>query len=145
MKLSTRGRYATRALLDLALHQTGAPVSLREIAERQEISAKYLDQILSQLRHAGYIRATRGSRGGFRLTADPATLTLLDIVTAVEGRTAIVDCVADPSRCGRASDCVTREVWQEVTRAMEEVLRGITLADLIGRALKRHPQTPSSD
>ncbi len=139
MKLSTRGRYATRALLDLALHGTGTPISLREIAERQEISAKYLDQILSQLRHAGYLRASRGSRGGFQMTADPASLTLLDIVTAVEGRTAIVDCVLDPTRCDRATDCVTREVWQEVTRAMEGVLRGITLADLMRRARERHP------
>ncbi len=140
MKLSTRGRYAARALLDLALHDTGAPVSLREIAERQGISAKYLDQILSQLRHAGYIRASRGSRGGFQMSADPASVTLLDIVSAVEGRTAIVDCVLDPTRCDRASDCVTREVWREVSEAMDRVLRAITLADLMRRARKRHPR-----
>lgn len=139
MKLSTRGRYAARALLDLALHGTGGPVSLREIAQRQGISAKYLDQILSQLRHVGYIRASRGSRGGFQVTADPASLTLLDIVTAVEGRTAIVDCVMDSARCDRAADCVTRDVWREVTEAMERVLRGITLADLIRRTRERHP------
>ncbi len=137
MKLSTRGRYATRALLDLALHGGGTPVSLREVAKRQGISAKYLDQILSQLRHAGYIRASRGSRGGFQLTADPESLTLLDIVTAVEGQTAIVDCVLDPARCERAPDCVTREVWQEATQAVERVLRGITLADLMRRARER--------
>lgn len=139
MKLSTRGRYATRALLDLALHGTGTPISLREIAERQDISAKYLDQILTQLRHAGYIRASRGSRGGFQLTVDPASLTLLDIVTAVEGRTAIVDCVLAPTRCVRATHCVTREVWQEVSEAMDRVLRAITLADLMRRAREGHP------
>lgn len=137
MKLSTRGRYAVRALLDLALHERGQPVSLREIAHRQGISAKYLDQILSQLRHAGYIRASRGSRGGFQITVDPTKLTVLDIVSAVEGRTAIVDCAVDPTRCERSADCVAREVWQEATRAMEDVLRGITLQDLIQRTRER--------
>lgn len=138
MKLSTRGRYATRALLDLALHGGGGPVSLREVSERQAISAKYLDQILTQLRRAGFIRASRGSRGGFQITADPESLTLLDIMNAVEGRMAILDCVVDPSRCDRAADCITREVWSEVTVAMERVLRNTTLADLIRRARERH-------
>lgn len=131
MRLSTRGRYAARAMLDLALHDSKGPVSLREISEREGISVKYLDQILSLLRRAGYIRSNRGARGGFKLAVDPSTITLLDVVTAVEGRTALVDCVLAPNRCERAAKCVTRQLWQQVTEAMEKTLRAITLADLV--------------
>jgi len=126
-----------RAMLDLALQAPDRPVSLKEISEREGLSAKYLDQIMTLLRHAGLIRAIRGARGGFQLDRDPNQVTVLDLVHAVEGRVAIVDCVLDPTLCDRSSDCVAREVWREVTEAIEQVLKGITLADLVRRTHRR--------
>lgn len=134
MKLSTRGRYAARALLDLALQQDDGPTSLKEIAARQEVSPKYLDQILSQLRNAGIVRAMRGSKGGFSLAVEPDSLTLLEVITVMEGRTAIVDCVGEGGACERAEECVTRDVWSDVSEAIDKVLGAITIGDLAKRA-----------
>ena len=137
MKLSTRGRYAARALLDLALVEGNGPTSLKDIAARQDVSPKYLDQILSQLRNAGIVRAMRGSKGGFSLAVDPKDLRLLDIISVMEGQTAIVDCVAESDICDRSATCVTRDVWAEVSEAIDGVLGGITLADLVTRFRKK--------
>ena len=116
--------------MDIAMHQDKGPVTLKEIGRRQNISAKYLDQIVSSLRNAGLIRTVRGAKGGLMLAKPPERITVLDIITLVEGRVALVDCVTEPEICERAPYCSTRDVWVRASQALEEVLAGVTVADL---------------
>ena len=111
MKLSTKGRYAARAMLDIALNQKGGPVAVREIALRQRISERYLENILTVLARANLVVSTRGKSGGFNLSRDPEDINLKDIITAVEGSLAPVDCVEDANNCDMVSVCVTYEIW----------------------------------
>ena len=133
MKLSTRGRYSARALLDLALHCGKGPVLLADIAKRQQISGRYLGQLMAPLMAAGLVKSARGARGGFTLARPPSEIRLSEIVQASEGSMAPVECVDDFSACPRASLCVTREVWAEMKRAMNEVLESTTLQELMER------------
>ncbi len=137
MKLSTKGRYATRALLDLALHKADEPVPLKDIASRQEISALYLEQLVKPLVSSGIVATVRGSRGGVRLLKAPAEVKVADVIRLFEGPSAIVECVSRPSSCPRSQKCVTRDVWEEAEKAMNKVLEGNTLQDLIERQAKR--------
>ncbi|MBN1176711.1 MAG: Rrf2 family transcriptional regulator, partial [Dehalococcoidales bacterium] len=109
MKLSTRARYGTRALLDLALNYKDSPVQLKDIADRQNISLHYLEHIIAPLVSSGILTSTRGAHGGIRLTRSPGELKLSEIVRLLEGGTAPVDCIADPGLCDRADHCVTRD------------------------------------
>jgi Rrf2 family cysteine metabolism transcriptional repressor len=133
MKLSTRGRYAARALLDLARHQSTAPIPLKDIARRQEISLYYLEQIVTPLATAGVVRSSRGASGGIRLARPPQEIRLSEILRLVEGSLVPVDCVATPEICPRSKLCVTREVWAELYRAISAVLDSTTLQDLVKR------------
>lgn len=133
MKLSTRGRYGARFMLDLAMHYGQGLVLLRELAKRQGLSAKYLDQLVGALRGAGLVKTKRGVSGGFQLAKLPDQIRLLEVVEAVEGPLHLVQCVAHPKGCPRSEKCVTIEVWEEAARAMREVLSRITLADLVER------------
>lgn len=133
MKLSTRARYGTRALLDLAGQQSDSPVQLKDIARRQNISLHYLEHIIAPLVGAGIVRSIRGARGGLQLTREPADITLGEVVQLLEGTSAPVDCVGRPETCERAGTCVTRDVWCEVQQAIDEKLDSITLRDLIKR------------
>jgi Rrf2 family cysteine metabolism transcriptional repressor len=133
MKLSTKGRYAARALLDLALHYGEGPVLVRDISRRQQLSDRYLEQILSLLKAAGFVRVVRGPRGGFILAKPPADISLTDVVSTMEGSTAPVDCVDDAQVCDRSSACATREVWADVKRAIDGVLGSVTLQALADR------------
>ena len=133
MKLTTKMRYGTRALIDLALHQQDQPVSSVEIAERQEVSAKYLESILVMLRNAGLVRAIRGATGGHILARDAAEITLAEVYDALEGSDPLVDCMADAD-CSRYDECVTREVWAEMYASSRKVLASTTVADLAARA-----------
>ncbi len=133
MKLSTRGRYATRAMLDLALNYEQEPVVLSEVARRQQISEQYLEQLIGPLKVAGLVRSVRGPNGGFILAKSPSLIRISHIIRAVEGSTAMVDCVADPLICSRANDCLTREVWLEATEAINDVFDSITLQGLMNR------------
>ncbi|MFH1382896.1 MAG: Rrf2 family transcriptional regulator [Chloroflexota bacterium] len=139
MKLSTRARYGTRALLDIASNGTGGPVLLRDIAQRQEISPLYLERVISPLIAAGVVRSTRGAHGGIRLARLPSEIKLNEVVRILEGSLAPVDCVDDPKVCRRSGFCVTRDVWGEVKQAMDGVLTAITLADLMERQKKKEP------
>lgn len=131
MKLSTKGRYAARAMLDLALNYGKDPVSVREIAERQKISERYLENILNMLVRAGIVVSTRGKSGGFSLSREPENIDLGEIITTVEGSLAPVDCVADSSNCDRVSICVTYEIWRKLENAMMDILSSTTLKDMI--------------
>jgi Rrf2 family transcriptional regulator, cysteine metabolism repressor len=137
MKMSTRGRYSLRVMLELALREGEGPVPVEEIAARQGISGHYIHLLAPALRKAGLVRAARGPRGGYRLSRPPSEISLLEVVEAVEGKTAPVECVADEGFCGQAGGCAAREVWSEVASAVEGVLGGLTLEELAGRQRKR--------
>jgi Rrf2 family protein len=128
MKLSTKGRYGTRAMVDIALHSE--PSMLKDIANRQGISPKYLDRILSSLRKAGLIKNIRGKDGGYLLTRPASTITLKEVITAVEGPLRYVGCVDDPDSCERSLVCCAREVWEKLKDAAEAVLETTTLETL---------------
>jgi Rrf2 family protein len=131
MKISTKGRYGLRAMMDLAAHQSeGRPVFLADVAKRQDISEKYLEHIFSALRNAGLVSTLRGRKGGFLLSRAPAEITASDIITALEGRFAVVDCVREPKTCDRADACAARDIWGLLGTKIEEVLSGFTLKEL---------------
>jgi Rrf2 family protein len=133
MKLSTKGRYGTRLMLDLALHRDGGLVLLKEIATRQEISQKYLSHLIVPLKAAGLVNSSRGAHGGYGLAKPPAEITLAEILRAVEGDLTLVECVTAPAVCSRVGSCATRDVWALVSEGIVETLRCITLEDLIRR------------
>ena len=133
MKISTRGRYALRLMLDIALTGGRGPVSLRDVAQRQDISDKYLEQIITPLGRAGLVRSVRGAGGGYLLTRKPEEYTVGEILRVLEGSLAPVGCAEDKSCCGRAAQCVTQEVWEQIAAAVAGVVDHITLADLMAR------------
>ena len=139
MKISTRGRYALRLMLDLALYGGGAPVSLRDVARRQEISDKYLEQIVSHLARAGLVRSIRGAGGGYLLTRTPEAYTVGEILRVLEGSLAPVNCADSTGCCSRADRCVTMEIWQDIQAAVSQVVDHITLADLVQRYHEKCP------
>ncbi len=132
MKISTKGRYALRLMLDIAMNDAVEPVRLKDVAERQSISVKYLEQIISQLVRAGYVRSIRGPQGGYRLVKAPKEYTVGMILRQVEGNMVPVACLEDEeSGCERQSQCVTLRIWKELDEAMRSVLDKYTLADLM--------------
>lgn len=133
MKLSTRVRYATRAMLDLAIYYVNTPVLLKDIARRQEISLKYLDRIFSSLKAAGLVKALRGAKGGYILNNQPTKITLNHIVEALEGPLELVECVRDKNFCQRVNYCVTHDVWCDLSKSMATLLKTTTLKDLAER------------
>ena len=137
MKLSTRGRYGTMALLDLALHWGKEPVPLKEISRRQNISLPYLEHLIAPLIGAGIVGSTRGARGGVQLVRPPAEVKLSEVLPLLEGSTAPVECLNNPKSCSRYDLCVTRDVWAEMKRAMDGVLESTTLQDLVERQKKK--------
>lgn len=137
MKLSTRGQYGTRALLDLALHGGEKPVLLKDIAKRQQISLMYLSRLISPLITGGIVRSTRGARGGVSLAKLPEEIKLSEVVQLLEGSIAPVECVNNPEVCGRSELCVTRDVWDELKKAMDGVLESTTLQDLAERQKRK--------
>ena len=133
MKLSTRGRYATRALLDLARHREEGSIPLKDIARRQEISLHYLEHLVTPLITAGIVRSSRGPAGGFQLVKPPHEIKLSEVIRLVEGSIVPVECVTHPELCSRSRLCVAREIWAELERAINEVLESTTLQDLVER------------
>ena len=132
MRVSTKGRYALRLMLDLAMNGTNKPVSIKEIASRQNISDKYLEQIISILNSAGFVRSVRGPQGGYLLKNTPDKYTVGMILRLTEGSLAPVLCVEDDSaECGRMENCATMRVWRELNSAISGVVDKITLADLV--------------
>jgi Rrf2 family protein len=133
MKLSTRGRYGLRALLDLAVHQGQGMVLLKDIARRQEVSLPYLEHLITPLIAGGLVKSTRGARGGVLLLKPPAEVKLTEVVQLLEGSIAPVDCVNDPRVCSRSASCVTRDIWMQIKDAIIQVLDSTTLQDLVER------------
>ena len=133
MKISTKGRYALRLMLDLAVNYTGEYISIKSIAARQEISEKYLEQIITHLNRAGYVKSVRGAQGGYMLSRDPSEYTVGMILRLLEGSLAPVSCLDEEENCERISNCVTMEIWEKIQQAVEDVVDNITLADLVTR------------
>lgn len=132
MKISTRGRYALRLMLDLAAYHTGEPVSLKDTARRQQISDKYSEQIISALNKAGFVRSVRGAQGGYILAKKPEDYTVGMILRLTEGDLAPVGCVAkDAEPCARRAGCVTARIWEQMAQAVNDVVDSITLAQLV--------------
>lgn len=132
MKISTKGRYALRLMLDIALNGTENPVRIKEVAARQEISVKYLEQIVSALVKAGYLRSIRGAQGGYQLMYPANKYTVGNILRVTEGSLAPVDCLeGERVSCDRAENCVTLRLWKELREAIHGVVDKYTLQDLI--------------
>ncbi len=138
MKLSTRSRYGTRLMLDMAQHYNQGPIQLGDIAKRQGLSVKYLEQIIIPLKKAHYIESVRGPKGGHILTKPPQEITLGEIVALLEEGTSLVECSDNAGVCDRADICPTRLIWKEASEAMFERLQAITLDDLVKRAQAMH-------
>jgi Rrf2 family cysteine metabolism transcriptional repressor len=130
MRLSTKSRYGTRAVLDIAL-QDEKVVRLKDIAERQQLSLSYLEHLITPLIIGSILRSNRGREGGISLAKPPEEIKVSEIVQVLEGPTVTVDCVKNPSLCERSGSCVTRDLWVEVNQAMDNVLESITIADLV--------------
>jgi len=137
MKLSTRTRYGTRALLELALHQGEGPVFLKDIAKKQQISLSYLEHLVTPLISGGIIRSIKGPRGGVTLAKKPGTIKLIDVTRLLEGSLAPVECIDNPEICDRSAQCVTRDLWGEMKKAINGVLETTTLQDLVDRQKKK--------
>lgn len=132
MKISTKGRYALRLMLDLALNNNGEYITIKSIAARQEISEKYLEQIITLLSRAKYVKSTRGAQGGYMLAMNPEEYTVGKILRLTEGSLAPVSCLEDETnQCARNSECVTLEIWEKLNEAINNVVDNITLADLV--------------
>jgi Rrf2 family cysteine metabolism transcriptional repressor len=137
MKLSTRTRYGLRAIIELAENNGAAPLQTKAIAASQDISVKYLEQLMTILRSAGLVRSIRGSKGGYMLAKSPNQIKLSKVFDCLEGHVTTVECVEDRSFCERAEDCVARQVWAEVQQAIKNVLQSITLQDLVDRTKEK--------
>ncbi len=130
MRISTKGRYAMRLMLDLATNQTGEPIRLKDVARRQDISEKYLEQIISVLNKAGYVRSIRGPQGGYMLQRTPKEYTVGMILRLTEGSLTPVDC-AGAAACDREENCATRILWKKLDDAINSVVDTVTLEDLL--------------
>jgi Rrf2 family cysteine metabolism transcriptional repressor len=143
VKISTKIRYGTRAMLELASHYGEGTIELREIAEKEDISPKYLEQVIVPLRTAGLVKSVRGSKGGYTLAKPPSNISLREIFEVLEGPVNLVDCLADPEACQRTSTCVTREIWKEVSDVIDKVFSSITLEEMVNRKRKKEGTIPS--
>ena len=131
MKISPKGRYGLRILIDLATHDGTKPRLVRDIAESQQISEKYISRLIIDLRRARLVRSARGRNGGFFLARPPQEITLLDILETMEGTISVVDCVMQPEKCGSHGECTARNVWKKLNDGIRELMRGITFEDIL--------------
>ena len=131
MKISTKGRYGLRILLDLALYSKNDPRQMKEIAQSQQISEKYISRLILSLNKAGLIISLRGAKGGLQLAKPPKEITLLDIIEAMEGTVSIVECVADKTFCKKSADCSACRVWSSLNKKIKKQMQEITLKDLL--------------
>jgi len=138
LRLSTRGHYGLKAMFDLAQHYGTEPIPLKTVAERQNISENYLEQLIATLRKTGLVKSVRGSQGGYILARDPEKITVGDIIRVMEGPIAPVDCVSEiePAECIQSEYCITRSVWARVRDSLAELMDSISLADMLRDADK---------
>jgi Rrf2 family protein len=137
MKLSTKGRYGTRILLDVALQNRQEPVSLQDIARRQQIPLPYVKRLIGPLLNGGLLRSSRGVGGGITLAKSPELIKLKEAIQLLEGSISLVQCIDDPSVCNRSDFCATRDIWSKIGEAMNGVLETTTLKDLVELQLRK--------
>jgi len=133
MQLTTKARYIIRALIDMAIHSAEGPALVKDIAERQGMSARYLEQLLLAPKAAGMIRSTRGAHGGFTLARSPERITLREIIQIMEGSISPTECADEPGICPSSSSCVTHDIWVKIKQATDEILESTTLQNLVDR------------
>ncbi|MGB9595771.1 MAG: RrF2 family transcriptional regulator [Candidatus Poribacteria bacterium] len=133
MRLSTKGRYGLRLMMELAKHYGKGPTLLKDIAQNQDISEKYLWQLINPLKIAKLINSSRGSHGGYMLAKHPSEINLDDIISVLEGKPSLVECIDNPSICERSAKCPARDIWSEVSSKISDLLRSITLEDMLDR------------
>lgn len=131
MKLSTRSRYGTRMMLDLANHYDEGPIQIGDVAKREDISVKYLEQLIIPLKKASLIESVRGPKGGHMLAKPPEEITIGEIVRVLEGGVTLTPCIIDPDVCEKSNNCLTRGIWEEATQVMVDALNASTLAKVI--------------
>ena len=131
MKLSTRSRYGTRMMLDLAQHYNEGPVQISQIAKRQDISVKYLEQLIIPLKKACYIKSVRGPKGGHMLAKPPKEITIGQIVKILEGSIDLSVCIGDSGKCERSAECLIRDTWEEASKAMYDKLNSVSLSKVL--------------
>ncbi|HPM77438.1 MAG TPA: Rrf2 family transcriptional regulator [bacterium] len=135
MRISTKGRYGLRALVDLAAHYQDRPVLLSEIAERQTLSKRYLERLFTQLRDNGILRSVRGASGGYMLNRKPNEISVTEILEALEGSLSPVECIVDSQLCCRTEQCVTHDLWTELSSTIREKLDSVSLEELKDKQL----------
>ncbi len=133
MKISTKIRYGARAMLELAFRYGEGPIELKEIATKENISLKYLEQVINPLRAGGLVKAVRGSKGGYSLAKPPSEICLYDVIETLEGPLQLVDCLGDSKACSRVPSCVTRDIWKEVSDAISKICYSVTLEEMVNR------------
>ncbi len=133
MKISTKIRYGARAMLELAFRYGEGPIELKEIAQKENISLKYLEQVINPLRAGGLVKAVRGSKGGYSLAKPPSEICLYDVIETLEGPLQLVDCLGDSKACSRVPSCVTRDIWKEVSDAISKICYSVTLEEMVNR------------
>lgn len=138
MKISTKGRYALRIMVDLAIYENGSYIALKDIAKRQDISLKYLEQIMRLLSAAQFVRSARGSQGGYKLTRSADQITAKEVLIASEGSLNCVSCVDDPESCERCSHCATSKFWVGLSKVIDEYLSSYTLKDIANEYQKNN-------
>lgn len=142
IKLSTKGRYGTRLMLNLALHynEGSEAVVLKNISEEEDLSIRYLEQIIIPLKISRLVKSVRGAGGGYTLARHPSQITLCEIIEVLEGSCALVDCLEDTGFCKRATECATQEIWREASNLLKNYFESKTLQDLIAIAEKKKPK-----
>jgi Rrf2 family protein len=130
-------------MLELACHYGEGPIELREIAKREDISLKYLEQVIVPLRTAGLVKSARGSKGGYSLAKHPSEIYLKDLVETLDGPLNLIECLKDPKACQKVPYCVTRDIWQEVSEAIDGVFHSVTLEDMVRRKKEKEVRFPS--
>lgn len=137
MKLSTRGRYGLKAMYQLAMNYGKGPIPLKEIANKEELSENYLEQLVSQLRREGLLKSVRGAQGGYMLAMSPKDITVGSVLRILEGNLAPADCLIEEDfECEKEKDCVTRFVWIKIKESIDEVVDSITLQDMLDKSIK---------
>ncbi len=131
MKISTKSRYGTRAVLEIALNGNGDKLTRKQISQNQAIPSSYLVNILISLKSKGIIRTTRGPNGGYELAVEPENISIFQLVEILEGHFEVAPCLEDESNCNRSSICVTRGIWVKLQKAQEEILKNITIKSLV--------------
>lgn len=142
MRISTKIRYGARAMLELASRYGQGPVDLKEISKKEDISLKYLEQVIIPLRTAGLVRSVRGSKGGYSLAKPPSEICLNDVVEVLDGTMQLMECLKDPQGCSKAPFCVTRDIWKEASDAINKIFRSVTFEEMVNRKKEKEGKSP---